>query len=64
MLAFPCNQFGDQEPYENEDIQQFATTNYGIEFPMFSKIQVVGEEAHPAFKNLISRFLVVFNYTT
>nr|QBR98222.1 glutathione peroxidase [Diaphanosoma celebensis] len=55
VLAFPCNQFGDQEPYDNDIIQQFAVTNYAVEFPMFAKVDVIGEEAHPAFKNLISQ---------
>merc|ERR1712071_9322 len=55
VLAFPCNQFGDQEPYDNEAIYNFATTNYDVEFPMFSKIDVIGENAHPAFQNLISQ---------
>ena len=58
VLAFPCNQFGEQEPYEDEVIHNFAQTNYAVEFPMFSKIDVIGENAHPAFKNLISKFLL------
>jgi len=55
VLAFPVNQFGDQEPHDDEVIYNFAKTNYDIEFPMFSKIDVLGENAHPAFKNLISQ---------
>merc|ERR1712071_19927 len=55
VLAFPCNQFGEQEPYEDEAISNFASTNYAVEFPMFSKIDVIGENAHPAFQNLISQ---------
>lgn len=55
VLAFPCNQFGEQEPYEDEVIHNFAKTNYDVEFPMFSKVDVIGENAHPAFKNLISK---------
>lgn len=55
VLAFPCNQFGDQEPYDDETIFNFAKNNYDVEFPMFSKIDVIGEEADPAFKNLISQ---------
>jgi len=55
VLAFPCNQFGDQEPYDDEAILNFARTNYDVEFPMFSKINIIGEEAHPAFQNLISQ---------
>lgn len=56
VLAFPSNQFGEQEPYEDEAIYSFAVTNYDVEFPMFSKIDVIGENAHPAFQNLISQF--------
>lgn len=55
VLAFPSNQFGEQEPYEDEAIYSFAVTNYDVEFPMFSKIDVIGENAHPAFQNLISQ---------
>ena len=54
VLAFPCNQFGEQEPYEGEQVYQFAVGNYGVEFPIFSKIEVIGEDAHPAFNYLIS----------
>ena len=54
VLAFPCNQFGDQEPFEDDVILNFARTNYNVEFPMFAKIDVTGENAHPAFQNLIS----------
>lgn len=61
VLAFPCNQFGDQEPYENEVILNFAKTNYAVEFPMFSKIDVIGEHAHPAYKSLISKTKKLLN---
>jgi len=54
VLAFPCNQFGEQEPYEGEQVYQFAVGNYGVEFPIFSKIEVIGEDAHPAFNYLIN----------
>ena len=47
--------FGDQEPEDNEAIYNFAKTNYDIEFPMFAKIDVLGENASPAFKNLITQ---------
>ena len=43
MLGFPCNQFGGQEPGTDEEILEFATTKYGVPFPMFSKIEVNGE---------------------
>ena len=43
MLGFPCNQFGGQEPGTDAEILEFSTTNYDIDFPMFSKIDVNGE---------------------
>lgn len=45
MLAFPCNQFGDQEPGTDAEILEFATSRYGVTFPMFSKVAVNGDEA-------------------
>jgi hypothetical protein len=48
ILAFPCNQFGQQEPGTNEDIQQFCSLNYGVTFPVLAKIDVNGENAHPS----------------
>ena len=45
MLAFPCNQFGAQEPGTDAQILQFATSTYGVTFPMFSKIDVNGDGA-------------------
>ena len=47
VLAFPCNQFGKQEPGTDEEIQSFCSINYGVSFPVFSKIDVNGENAHP-----------------
>jgi len=55
VLAFPCNQFEEQEPWEENVIEEFATSEYGVEFPMFSKIDVLGEDAAPAFKSLIDQ---------
>jgi glutathione peroxidase len=52
ILAFPCNQFGQQEPGSNEEIQQFCQLNYGVSFPVFAKIEVNGENAHPLYKYL------------
>ena len=54
VLAFPCNQFGGQEPGSSEEIQEFCTVNYGINFPIFEKVDVKGENAHPLFKYLTS----------
>ena len=45
MLGFPCNQFGAQEPGTDDEILEFATSNYGVTFPLFSKIEVNGEGA-------------------
>jgi glutathione peroxidase len=54
VLAFPCNQFGGQEPGTNEEIQNFCHTNYQVTFPVFAKIEVNGEHAHPLYKYLKS----------
>ncbi|KAM4709212.1 putative glutathione peroxidase 8 [Discoglossus pictus] len=53
VLAFPCNQFGDAEPGRNREIESFAKGNYGVTFPIFSKIKILGSEAEPAFRFLI-----------
>uniref|UniRef100_A0A7S0URV7 Glutathione peroxidase n=1 Tax=Polytomella parva TaxID=51329 RepID=A0A7S0URV7_9CHLO len=50
ILAFPCNQFGGQEPGSDSSIKQFAKDSYGVSFPMFSKVEVNGPSAHPLFK--------------
>jgi glutathione peroxidase len=52
VLGFPCNQFGHQEPGSESEIGQFCETNYGVSFPMFAKIDVNGEYAHPLYKHL------------
>ena len=52
VLGFPANDFGAQEPGTEEEIQTFCTSNYGVQFPMFSKIAVTGEEQHPLYRNL------------
>jgi glutathione peroxidase len=52
ILAFPCDQFGHQEPGTNEEIQEFCKINYGLTFPVFAKIDVNGENAHPLYKYL------------
>lgn len=52
VLGFPCNQFGAQEPGSADEIGAFCEKNYGVTFPMFAKIDVNGEEAHPLFKYL------------
>lgn len=52
VLGFPCNQFGAQEPGTETEIAQFCETNYGVTFPMFAKIDVSGENAHPLYQFL------------
>lgn len=52
ILGFPCNQFGKQEPGSSDDISSFCELNYGVSFPIFSKIDVNGGNAHPLFKHL------------
>jgi glutathione peroxidase len=49
VLAFPCNQFGKQEPGTDEEIVEFCSMNFNTTFPLFSKIDVNGEHAHPLF---------------
>jgi glutathione peroxidase len=52
VLGFPCNQFGSQEPGDARQIEQFCSTEYGISFPMFAKIDVNGDNAHPLYQYL------------
>jgi glutathione peroxidase len=52
VLGFPANDFGAQEPGTNEEIQDFCSTTFGVDFPMFSKIAVTGPETHPLYKAL------------
>ncbi|MGI0106560.1 glutathione peroxidase [Salinimicrobium sp. WS361] len=52
ILGFPCNQFGKQEPGDEKSIAEGCVVNYGVTFPMFSKIEVNGDNAHPLFKYL------------
>lgn len=54
ILDFPCNQFGNQAPGENEEIHDFCTGRYGITFPQYSKIDVNGENAIPLYKWITS----------
>ena len=52
VLGFPCNQFGSQEPGDESEIGAFCQKNYGVSFPMFAKIDVNGEHAHPLYQFL------------
>ncbi|MDF0606756.1 glutathione peroxidase [Neisseriaceae bacterium TC5R-5] len=50
VLGFPCNQFGGQEPGSSEQIQQFCQSRFGVTFPLFSKVEVNGAQAHPLWR--------------
>jgi glutathione peroxidase len=50
VLGFPCNQFGGQEPGGAAEIESFCQLNYGVSFPMFEKVDVNGDAAHPLYK--------------
>ena len=54
ILDFPCNQFGNQAPGNNEDIHTFCTGRFGIKFPQYAKIDVNGENASPLYKWITS----------
>ena len=54
IIGFPCNQFGEQEPGQNQDVESFCQLNYGVTFPLFSKVDVRGKNAHPLFNYLTS----------
>ena len=60
ILGFPCNQFGEQEPGSDKEISEGCLINYGVSFPMFSKIEVNGENAHPVYKFLKSKLPGIF----
>ena len=49
VLGFPCNQFGNQDPGSDDEIGAFCQKNYGVSFPMFSKVDVNGDDEHPLF---------------
>jgi glutathione peroxidase len=70
VLGFPCNQFGAQEPGDAAEIERFCTLNYGVSFPMFAKIEVNGEGAHPLYaflktarKGLLGSERIKWNFT-
>jgi glutathione peroxidase len=54
ILAFPCNDFGGQEPGTNEEIQSFCKTNYNVSFTLFDKIKVLGSDKSPLYSSLIN----------
>ncbi|UAK25365.1 glutathione peroxidase [Sphingomonas nostoxanthinifaciens] len=61
ILGFPSNDFAGQEPGSEEEIADFCSTNYGVTFPMFSKIAVVGPDKHPLYRELVSAAPVAAN---
>ena len=70
ILAFPCNQFGSQEPGTATEIQEFCQLNYKVSFPMFEKIEVNGAGAHPLYdylkrqaKGVLGSTSVKWNFT-
>lgn len=52
VLGFPCNQFGAQEPGDEAEIRDFCTLKYDVKFPLFAKVDVNGDDAHPLYKYL------------
>lgn len=70
VLGFPCNQFGAQEPGDAAEIAAFCETNYGVSFPMFAKIEVNGDNAHPLYawlkthaKGVLGTEAIKWNFT-
>jgi len=70
VLGFPCNQFGSQEPGNETEICAFAQQTYGIDFPLFAKVEVNGPKAHPLFqflkkskRGLLGTTAVKWNFT-
>ena len=70
VLAFPCNQFGAQEPGSNKEITEFCSLNYQNTFPIFAKVDVKGSDAHPLFdfltnekKGLLGTESIKWNFT-
>jgi glutathione peroxidase len=55
ILGFPANNFRKQEPGTDAEIKSFCTVNYGVEFPMFSKISVLGDDMHPLYRFLTGK---------
>ncbi len=54
ILAFPCNDFGGQEPGTNEEIKEFCSSKFNVTFPLFDKIKVIGKEKSPLYERLIN----------
>jgi glutathione peroxidase len=60
VVGFPCNQFANQDPANDDAIKGFCKKNYGVSFPVFAKIEVNGENAHPLYKDLKDQARGVF----
>ncbi|EOW9528981.1 glutathione peroxidase [Bacillus cytotoxicus] len=60
ILGFPCNQFGGQEPGEEEEILNFCEMNYRVTFPLFAKIDVKGKHAHPLYQYITKQAPGIF----
>lgn len=70
VLGFPCNQFGKQEPGDENEIKNFCSLNYNVTFPLFEKIDVNGDDAHPLYqflkeekKGLLGTEAIKWNFT-
>jgi len=70
ILGFPCNQFMNQEPLNEDEIKSFCSITYGVTFPMFAKIDVNGEHTHPLYtylketqKGLLGSEAIKWNFT-
>lgn len=55
IIGFPCNQFAEQEPGNNNEVKQFCMVNYGVTFPLSEKVEVRGANAHPLFNYLTNK---------
>jgi glutathione peroxidase len=55
VLGFPANNFGEQEPGSDAEIKSFCSSKYNVTFPMFAKISVRGEDAHPMYKQIAAQ---------
>lgn len=62
VIGFPANNFAGQEPGTNEEIQEFCRSTYGVDFPMFAKISVKGEDRHPLYDALAGDNDISWNF--
>lgn len=61
VVGIPCNDFGGQEPRNEKELKEFCTLNYGVTFPLTSKISILGNESHPLYKFLTTKSLNGFS---